>query len=659
MQLGKIGKDTLQSKLVVMLALFAIFSAGIVGGVNVYLGLDADKRNVLESNRTVATQIAGEITQFMQDARGMTETLAVSPVMYSMDAAKIREMIINAQQKNPQFELIYAMDTGGMQIARTSGNLANRADRPYFKGAIGGNTFFTDVYISSFTKAPTVTISTPIKDPAGNILGVLAADISLKAVWEMAERTAIGKTGYVEIVDNKGTLIAAQDKERVSQSENIADYAYVKQVLQGETGYSQEKSATKVDSLISFAPVAAYKWGVITYLSEREVLEGVYRSLAIMALLTCLIALGALTTALVMAKKIAKPIKGLVQEAERMAHGDLRHPIAAEGVAEVRQLAVALETMKNSLKTIVADIAQSTDQIAASSEQFQATAGQSAQAAEQIAVSITGVASGAAEQIKAVDNMFEAVQQMAGRIQQVATGSDQVSNHSTDAVNSARTGGTAVEQAVQQMNKIEETVTHSAGVVQQLGDKSKEIGQIVDTIAAIAGQTNLLALNAAIEAARAGEQGRGFSVVAEEVRKLAEQSQEATGKIAALITEIQGETHNAVVAMSQGTREVELGAQVVHTAGDAFIDITGIIEQVSEQIQEISESIRLIAAGSEQMVMVVQDIDELSRRAAGEAETVSAATEEQSAAMEEIAASSTTLAQTAYNLQQAVEKFKL
>ena len=216
-----------------------------------------------------------------------------------------------------------------------------------------------------------------------------------------------------------------------------------------------------------------------------------------------------------------------------------------------------------------------------------------------------------------------------------------------------------MDKAVVQMAHIEQTVIASAQVVAKLGDRSKEIGQIVDTISGIAGQTNLLALNAAIEAARAGEQGRGFAVVAEEVRKLAEQSQEAAKQIATLIGEIQSETDQAVVAMNNGTREVKLGAEVVNASGQSFQEITGLVMQVSGQVKEISAAIEQMASGSQQIVESVKQIDELSKTASGEAQTVSAATEEQSASMEEIASSSQALANLAQNLRQAVSKFQI
>jgi len=179
----------------------------------------------------------------------------------------------------------------------------------------------------------------------------------------------------------------------------------------------------------------------------------------------------------------------------------------------------------------------------------------------------------------------------------------------------------------------------------------------VDTISGLAGQTNLLALNAAIEAARAGEQGRGFAVVAEEVRKLAEQSQDAAKKIAELIGEIQEDTDKAVVAMTDGTREVKTGAEVVNAAGSAFKEIADLVTQVSSQVKEISAAIQQMASGSQQIVAAVKRIDGLSKKSASESQTVSAATEEQLASMEEIANSSEALAKLAQDLQAAVAKF--
>jgi len=223
----------------------------------------------------------------------------------------------------------------------------------------------------------------------------------------------------------------------------------------------------------------------------------------------------------------------------------------------------------------------------------------------------------------------------------------------------AKDGGKAIETAVTQMNMIEATVAETSTKVSKLGERSQEIGQIVDTISAIASQTNLLALNAAIEAARAGEAGRGFAVVAEEVRKLVEQSQDAAKQITSLITEIQRETGETVISMQEGTKQVALGSQVVTQAGQSFKSIAGSVEKVTEQITGISEAIQLMATGSQQIVVSVREIGEISKSAAGETQNVSAATEEQSASMQEIAAASQALALMAEELQIAISVFKV
>jgi len=359
-------------------------------------------------------------------------------------------------------------------------------------------------------------------------------------------------------------------------------------------------------------------------------------------------------------KIISAPLNAMVSFCKELSAGDFRDkPRKVVRKDEIGQVADALADMRNALRKLMKHINESAEQLAASSEELTASADQSAQAANQVAESITDVANGAEEQLSVADHTSKVVQQMSASIQQVAINANKVSGQSAQASNKAIEGNKSVDKAVNQMASIEKTVTTSAQVVAKLGERSKEIGQIVDTISGIAGQTNLLALNAAIEAARAGEQGRGFAVVAEEVRKLAEQSQDAAKQISALIGEIQGDTGRAVEAMNDGTREVKLGAEVVNASGKAFQEIADMVTQVSGQTKEISVAIEQMASGSQQIVESVKQIDELSKKASGEAQTVSAATEEQSASMEEIASSSQALAHLAMNLREAVSKFQI
>lgn len=359
-------------------------------------------------------------------------------------------------------------------------------------------------------------------------------------------------------------------------------------------------------------------------------------------------------------KTIIKPINIMVSVCKEFADGDFsdkpRNLIRKD---EFGRLADALADMRNSLCTAFKQVNDSSEQVAASSEELTASAEQSAQAVVQVAESIRDIAQSADNQLQAVDETASVVEQMSAGIQQVSTNTNQVADNSLHAAEMARTGNASVEKAVNQMIHIEKSVNNSAQVVEKLGERSKEVGQIVDTISGIAGQTNLLALNAAIEAARAGEQGRGFAVVAEEVRKLAEQAQEAAKQIANLINEIQVDTETAVVAMREGTHEVKLGTEVVTTAGGAFKDIAVLVTQVSEDVKEISNVVRQMAHGSQQIVTSIKTIDNHSKTTAEQTQTVSASTEEQLASMEEISSASRSLAQMAQNLQNAVHHFQI
>jgi len=363
--------------------------------------------------------------------------------------------------------------------------------------------------------------------------------------------------------------------------------------------------------------------------------------------------------AVLITRPILTSIRQGVTYAESLAQGVFNQELKVSAHDEIGQLLQSLAKASASLRSLLRQVADSAESVAFSSEELTASAEQSAQAANQVATTITSVAQGAQNQVQAVNVTTAAVEHMSASIQQMAANANLVTDVTGRTANSAEQGKQSVEAAIQQMNSIEQTVIRSAQVVTTLGARSKEIGQIVDTISGIASQTNLLALNAAIEAARAGEQGRGFAVVAEEVRKLAEQSQEAAKQIATLIAEIQTETSHAVEAMDGGTREVKVGAQVVNTAGQAFKEIAELIQQVSLQVKEISAAIEQLAAGSEQIVASARDIDRVSKDTAAETQTVSAATEEQSASMEEIAASSQTLAKMAEELQNAVQKFTI
>ncbi|MCX7970870.1 MAG: methyl-accepting chemotaxis protein [Negativicutes bacterium] len=326
---------------------------------------------------------------------------------------------------------------------------------------------------------------------------------------------------------------------------------------------------------------------------------------------------------------------------------------------ELGVLSASLNRVVARIRDFIVKTGGAAEQVASSSQELTASAHEAAQASNQTAQAVTQIAEGTNTQLDAVTETSAIVQQISASMQQLAASASYLMTTADKSAESARLGGQAVETVVAQMKSINQTVSHSAAVVTRLGDSSKQISSIINTISQIASQTNLLALNAAIEAARAGEQGRGFAVVAEEVRKLAEQVQDAVKQISGMISEIQSETESAVVSINRGNEEVKRGTEVADQAGGLFAQVYQMVTEMASQVKEASQAINQAATGTQKIVSSVQSVEKNARDAAASAQTVSAATEQQSATMEEIASASQSLAKLAADMQSEVQQFKL
>ncbi|MCI2252819.1 methyl-accepting chemotaxis protein [Domibacillus sp. PGB-M46] len=361
--------------------------------------------------------------------------------------------------------------------------------------------------------------------------------------------------------------------------------------------------------------------------------------------------------AILISRMITHPIRAIQELMSQAQKGDLTVAGTYASRDELGQLTASFNDMTNGLRDVIRQVAETAEQVAASSEELNANSEETTRATELIANTMEEMASGSDSQLRQVSDTTATMNELADGVQQIARNAHSVSETAAGAIERATAGNTSIRQAVNQMGSINTTFDGLSGVIQGLGRRSNEIGQIIDSITAIAAQTNLLALNAAIEAARAGEQGRGFAVVADEVRKLAEESAQSASQISELISAIQAETAQAVEAMKSATAEVQGGIDVVHNAGGSFADITSAIGDVTGQIQEVSAAVQQMAAGTEQVVASMDQIHSISEKAAASTENVSAASEEQMASMEEIAASARSLAVMATHLQEMTRRF--
>jgi methyl-accepting chemotaxis protein len=352
-------------------------------------------------------------------------------------------------------------------------------------------------------------------------------------------------------------------------------------------------------------------------------------------------------------------IKPFILISKRIAQNDLSNLPAVNVNNEFQILGESVDQMLSNLRGILRENLDASEQLALAANEMSGMVQEVSVATEQITNTMDQMSKATQEQFESTHLSVLATQQMAETAQGIASEAQKASAYSSQAAERAQKGEESIGQIHAMILQLQETVDNSAEVVRRLGMRSVEIGKIVDVMRGISRQTNLLALNAAIEAARAGEHGRGFSVVADEVRALAEQSTNSAIQIVALINEIQTETKAAVEAMEIGTRMVDDVTTLAISAKDAFSDITQSVNQTVGTIHEIAAASEEQAASSEEMTTSMQTVASIAKQNVNGAKQVAAATEEQKSNMSKLAESSTNLVDMAERLTALVGRFKV
>ncbi|MFC3228120.1 methyl-accepting chemotaxis protein [Marinibaculum pumilum] len=639
-----------------------------------------------------AEQLAEQYNGFVEDQTRVVSTAARHLSDFDLnDVAAVATVLRRQRADYPALDSgMVVTDPQGQTIVLVdgedrvnAGTLPDFSDRDWFKSAVAERRPVLDgkVILSRVTGEPIIVAAAPILSPAGLIRGVVSAGITLTALRRFAGQVTLEETGNIQAATATGQALVYPDEQLVADQYNFSSSEIWKAMQGRMTGAIDAYiSITGEERLAGFATVDLTGWKIWVGLSRSQLDDAIDKPFTIVGLWGALGAIGGLVLAVIATLMLARPIQKLREVALAVASGDLKRKADPEGPREIADLAGAVNRMSESLQ-------ERLDSEFAQRQRLSDTVAEFAQLARRVAggdLHVRVNAAGVAELDtlgEALNEMTEALGRMVAEIgeaasnlssataeilaatsQQVAAASEEatavrqtvttvaevkqtgslamekaraVAEAAKRATEVARSGRQAVEASMKGTQESKDRMEALAQKILGFIEQAEAIAEINATVNDLAEQSNLLAVNASIEAAKAGEAGRGFTVVANEIKTLADQSKDATAQVRRILSEIQRASQTAMLAAEQGVRAADEGVDVTHRSGEAIAQLAGSVDeaalaaqqilatsqeqqagmdQISQAMHNIEESSSQTVSGTRQVEASAQDLDTLSRR---------------------------------------------
>ncbi|OWA37426.1 methyl-accepting chemotaxis protein [Saccharibacillus sp. O16] len=541
----------------------------------------------------------------------------------------------------------------------------NPSKRPWYEKAMKtpGEIIRTDPY--EYDSQLLISSARTVTDASGKVIGAIAMDVQQNVISDILKNMKLGDTGYAMLIHSSGMIIA-DGKNPANNFKMIQDVNIPG--LEKVMADSPKPFSVKIDGQVyEINPEKAGNtgWVVASAITKSELSSkswDLIKGVIISALLILLLTIAFFS---VLASSITRPIIAVAQKMKDFSALDFTTEENSKlkpylnKKDETGQIVRALEEMRGNVANFVSKTAEVSGHVAASSEQLSATSQQVLIASEEITKAIDEIARGATDQAQDTEHVVDSIEQVGHGIEEDSVFREEL-NHATLQIDQEKEAGFAVLKILIDKNQENNEASHA---VQQIilnnSTSAEKIESASSMIQNIADQTNLLALNAAIEAARAGDAGRGFGVVADEIRKLAEQSNTFTNDIKSVIHELKDQSQHAVVLMQKMKIVVEEQSESVNTTEHHFKSIAGAIETIKTIIEKLNHSSQTMTTSKNKIMDLSQNLAAISEENAAGTEEAAAGTAEQLRMIEEIATAGEGLAVIAEELRGQIEKFKV
>jgi methyl-accepting chemotaxis protein len=662
---------SIKTKLILLIGILLLVVSSGLGIISYIMASNALVSNISKTLPQIATQAANTVQASLDGQLSSMETIAVRNDMSNISASLDSKMNMLQEEvkRSRSIKMGYADMDGNVQY--TDGQKENVRDKEFFKKAMSGEKSIADPVVDKNKNSMTISYAVPIKNN-NSVVAVLVSVRDGMELTEMIKKITFGKTGSGFMINSEATSIAFVDKslplseyngiKEAEKNLNLKGLADVeRKMIVGETGIGKYNFSGRGETYAGYAPVKKENWSIAVLIGKEELLSEL-NSLKIFILSSSLLfLLLGLCTIYIIAHRIAGSIKFSSSFLKILSTGDFTKQIPKKYLHfkdETGDMANSMNIMQQSVSHMLETFKENSQSIDTESSTLSVVSQKMAYSSNNVSDTIQEIANGISNQAGDLINITNGLNMFSNQLQNIVDDIRNINLNTLEMNNVANDSNSNMGLLVESVNSISSSFENFSGKILTFGNDIKEVNKIIGLINNIADKTNLLALNASIEATAAGNAGRGFTVVADEIRKLAEQTKDSSKNITQLIGKISNGTGAVIVNSNNMKEEFSVQMNVINKTINSFDKMIAVINEVIPKIQSVNSAAANINEDKGIILKKVESVSSIAQEISASSEEITASAEEMSSLSEKVASTSVILNDMTKQMMLEVNKFE-